>query len=105
MDVPLSTAGAIAAAVVALATLILWYVKRRHARSPEQKLDDAQAQVDRLESAILNARRNGNDAVADALRRRLRALQGIVLPERGTGSIGQRDPIPASSGDKADGGK
>lgn len=94
MEIPTTTAGAIAGAVIALTTLAIWLLKRRNERSPEQKQDDAQAQVDRLEAAILDARHDGNDALADALRRRLRALQGIGIPERGVDAQGKCNPVP-----------
>ena len=68
----MSELGAIAAAIAAVVGLWLWYVKRRKSPTKEERRDDLESELAGIERDLVEARRRGDHARADALLERLR---------------------------------
>ena len=79
---------AILGLLTALIPVLLWYVKRKHSPTLEERLDDARRAQAALMAEVVEARRRGDDARAESLLRRLRA-QVLPGPGRVSGNAGQ----------------
>jgi hypothetical protein len=61
-------------AVVAILGLATWIIKRRHEATPEQRAEDREAELLRLNAEIVACRRDNDDAGAESRLRRVREL-------------------------------
>jgi len=78
------------ALATALVPFLIWYVQRRLAPAPEERMDSAGREVAAMRTEVDRARRAGDHARADALLRRL--YQRAVAPVPRDRPDGQRDP-------------
>ncbi len=89
---------AILGLLTALLPLIIWYVKRKYSPTGIERQDDLADDVAAITAEIMAARRDGDDARADALLRRLRAQH--AGEQRPSGTAGQCDSSNSATGNR-----
>ena len=88
---------AIISLLTAVIPLVLWYVKRKHSPTTQERLADTAQEYERLRQELAAARGRGDDAGAESVLRRLRARAGVAehqpvaAGERGGDGVAGRD--------------